>query len=92
MSINVDMGQKHRQTIVLKYPVQVGGVTYSELVMRRAKGRDLKLARKQANGDESEIDTYLIANLCDISTEVLDELDMADYRTVQEVLRGFLGL
>lgn len=90
MSINVDMGQKHRQTIVLKYPVQVGGVTYSELVMRRAKGRDVKLARQQANGDLDEADEYLLANLCDVSPEVLNEMDVADLKSAFEVMRGFL--
>ena len=90
MSINVDMGQKHRQTIVLKYPVQVGGVTYSELVMRRAKGRDVKLARQQANGNLDEADEYLLANLCDVSQEVLNEMDVADLKSAYEVMRGFL--
>ena len=82
--------EHHRQTIPLKYPVQVGGVTYSELVMRRAKGRDLKIARKQANGNADEVDDYLLANLCDVSLDVLDELDVADLKAAYEAMRSFL--
>ena len=80
----------HRQRIVLKYPVVLGGVTYSELIMRRAKGRDIKLARQQANGDAELADGYLLANLCDVSPDVLDEMDVADLKAAYEVMRGFL--
>ena len=86
------MSGQTKQTIELQYPVQHGGVTYTQLAMRRAKGRDLKLARKQAGGDDADMDSYLMANLCDVSAEVIDELDMVDLRAVQEVLRDFLGL
>lgn len=58
--------------------------------MRRAKGRDLKIARKQANSNADEVDDYLLANLCDVSPDVLDELDVADLKAAYEVMRSFL--
>lgn len=86
------MSDQTKLTITLQYPVEYGGVIYSQLVMRRCKGRDLKLARKQAGGDEAEMDSYLMGNLCDVSVDVIDELDMVDFRSVQDGLRNFLGM
>ena len=86
------MSDQTKQAVALKYPVQAAGVVYDRLVMRRAKGRDLKLARKQAGGDEAEMDSYLMATLCDVSVDVIDELDLVDLRAMQEAMRDFLGL
>ena len=77
-------------TIKLKYPVIVDGQEHTELHMRRCKVKDRRLAAKQKNDEDREI--TLIANLCDVTPSVIDELDSADYDQLQEALRGFFGL
>lgn len=76
--------------ITLQYPVIVDGHEYSALQMRRCKVKDRRLAMKQKTVEDQEI--TLIANLCEVSPAVIDELDSADYEKLQEVLRGFFGL
>ncbi len=78
------------EIIKLKYPVTVDGVEYDQLEMRRCKVRDRRLAAKK--GDAAEQETTLIANLCNVPPNVIDELDSTDYAQLSEVLRGFLGL
>lgn len=78
------------EKIPLLYPVTVAGREYKELTMRRAKVKDRRVASRQATEDAKEIS--LIANLCDVPPDVIDELDAADFAKVQEVLKGFFGL
>ncbi len=77
-------------TITLKFPVTVAGNEYKTLDMRRCKVRDRRLAGKKATAEEQEL--ALIANLCEVPPEVLDELDSVDYKQLQDVLSGFFGL
>ncbi len=77
-------------TITLKFPVTVDGHEYKTLDMRRCKVRDRRLAAKQKTAEEQEL--ALIANLCEVPPEVLDELDSVDYQQLQDVLSGFFGL
>ena len=62
------------------------GRTVSSLTMRRPKVRDERVAE-----DEADQEIALFANLCEVSPDTVHELDMADYRKLQEAFVGFIG-
>jgi len=76
--------------ITLDYPVEVDGEKIDSLHMRHAKVRDQKLATKAAGG-EAEQETTLFAHLCEVSPKVIEELDLADYRKLQQGFQDFLS-
>jgi len=76
--------------ITLKYPVAVGGQDYEALTMRSAKARDQVVAQKSASNN-AELELVLFSNLCEVSTEVIEELEMADYQQLQKAYNGFLS-
>lgn len=76
--------------VTLKFPVTVDGHEYTTLQMRRCKVKDRRLAAKQKTAEDQEV--TLIANLCEVPPNVIDELDAADYEQLQDVLRSFFGL
>ena len=57
--------------------------------IRSPKVRDLK-AVSHIN-DEIEKEENLIANLTGLSIEEIDEMDLSDYKKLQEALMGFLS-
>lgn len=77
-------------TIELEYPVQHETTTYTELTMRRPKVRDQINADKQASSRQ-DVEISLFANLCEVPGGVIEDLDMVDYLTLQEVYKGFLS-
>ncbi len=76
--------------IQLQYPVEVDGVRYEGLKLRRPRVRDM-LAADKSNSSESDKETRMFANLCEVAPAFIEELDLADYRNVQEVYKGFLS-
>jgi hypothetical protein len=76
--------------ITLDYPVEMKGETVTELSIRRVKVRDQVVAAK-AGGTNQDKEVRLFANLCEVSPQVIEELDMVDYRKVQEIYDGFLS-
>ncbi len=77
------------QTVTLFVPVTISGTTYETINIRRPKVRD-RLAVERMKKTDAEREIALIANLAEISVDVIEELDLADYGKVQEVLQGFL--
>jgi len=77
-------------TIVLSHPITSNGATITEIRMRRPKVKDMRIARKGTE-DSAEQEIRLFANLCEVSTDEIDALDLADYGKLQEVFRGFTG-
>lgn len=75
--------------IELKYPIQLAGVPVKVLRMRRPKVIDM-LALDSA-GSESQKEVRLFANLCELPTEAIQELDLADYQSMQKAYQGFLS-
>lgn len=77
-------------TVKLDFPVEVAGITYSELTVRRPKGRD-RIVSSQVVGELNQEYTYL-ALLSDVSLAVFEEMDGADIDRVQETVKGFKSL
>ena len=77
------------EQIKLKYPVTIAGHEYAGLTMRAPKVRDQITAQKSAGKEDTEL--TLFSNLCEVSTEVLEELDMCDYQQLQKAYEDFLS-
>jgi hypothetical protein len=77
-------------TIELKHPVTVNGEEVAALRLRRPRVKD-QLAAEKATGGNAEKEVRLFANLCEVAPAVIEELDLADYRAVQEAYSGFLS-
>lgn len=74
--------------LVLDYPIKVAGVDYTELVMRRPVVRDIRIATK--TGDtEADKEATLFSNLCEVTLDVIDSLDFADYGKLSTTLQNF---
>ena len=78
------------QKIKLTEPIKIDGILVSEITLRRPKVRD-RLAVERMGNSDAEKEVALIANLASISREAVEELDLADYSQIQEVLQGFLS-
>ena len=76
--------------VTLEYPVTHQGVEYTELSMRRAKARDSRDAQR-GGGTAADFEIRLIANLCEVAPEVVEELDMKDYRKLTTTYEGFFA-
>ncbi len=76
------------QTITLNNPITVDGTSVSELTVRRPKVRDY-LTIERLNGSDLSKEVTLTANLTSVAKEAIEELDIADYVKVQEVLKDF---
>ncbi len=82
--------EKNMQTIKLQYPITVDGAAINNINLRRPLVRDRLIAEK-ASGNEVEKEIRLIANLCEMAPDHIEQLDMADYVKLQECLAGFLS-
>ncbi|GJD79388.1 hypothetical protein GCM10007886_29520 [Methylobacterium gregans] len=76
--------------IKLLFPVNVGGQNYTALTMRRPKTADA-LAAGRAKRDEMERGIFLLARLCDVAPDVIEELDETDFFSLTEQLESFRG-
>ncbi len=79
-----------QENVELQYPINVSGAEISVLRLRRPTVRD-RLFSEKASGTEIDKEIRFIANLCDLAPSDIEQLDMADYVNVQEVLAGFLS-
>jgi hypothetical protein len=75
--------------ITLDYPLADGGSEVTELKLRRPKVRD-QLAASHQKGSDADQELALFANLCDLTPALIEELDIKDYRKLQEAYMGFL--
>jgi hypothetical protein len=76
--------------IALKYPVAHDGVTYREVTLRRARGRDLLAITKASKEDDIEAGFVAIALLADVPRELVDEMDADDVAALTEAVTAFL--
>lgn len=77
-------------TIKLDYPITIKGEVISKLNIRRPKLRDQISAEKTAVDDAGK-EIALFANLCEVTPETLEELDLKDYLKLQKAYNGFLS-
>ena len=76
--------------ICLKYPVQLAsGKTLDKVALRRAKVADLREASRGAASQEDQ-EVALLARLSGLLPEDVLELDLADYKVLQDAFRGML--
>lgn len=74
-------------TYTLKYPIEFGSETITELKFSRPKGKHLK----QIGQNITLGDIMIIASkISGVSPRVLDELDAADYQSVAGIISDFL--
>lgn len=78
-------------SISLKHPIIINGATVGTLMLRRPKVRDLEAMEQGAKSDIAKSVT-LIANLTEQTPDTIRELDAEDFRSISEVLAGFLGV
>jgi len=76
--------------ISLKYPVQLAsGKKVAALSLRRAKVADLREASRGSDKPDDQ-ELALLARLTGLLPEDLLELDLADYKVLQDAFRGML--
>jgi len=74
--------------IVLDFPITVSGVEVSHLIMRRPKVRDLMAAQKAGDTD-AEMGVHLVANLCELTQDEVQELDSIDWDKCEAQVQAF---
>ena len=76
--------------ICLKYPVQLAsGKALDKIVLRRAKVADLREASRGGASQEDQ-EVALLARLSGLLPEDVLELDLADYKALQDAFRSML--
>jgi hypothetical protein len=83
------MSGRTQTQINLQYPVEIDGAKVSVLHLRRPKVRDLIAASKAGGVDPVQREVRLFSNLCEITPETVEELDIADYTKIQEAYGDF---
>lgn len=81
---------KKAAEITLRHPKTVEGETYTKLTMRRATAGDSRDAQR-GGGSAADIEMRLFGNLCEVSPEVMEKLDLGDYQRLQEQFQDFLA-
>jgi uncharacterized membrane protein len=72
------------QAITLFVPVTIAETTYSTLNIRRPKVRD-RLAVERIKKTDAEKEIAMIANLAEVTVDVIEELDLADYNSTSDL-------
>lgn len=78
--------------IILAHPYSTAaGVRIEKLTMRRPKVKDQRAVRRQFSAD-ADVEVALLARLCGIVQEDLDDMDEMDYTKLQTAYLSFRGL
>lgn len=77
----------------LSVPVSHEGETYSEVTLRRPKGREIRNMRNRGStpGIAGDLTFEMMANLAEVPEGVFDEMDGGDVRKIEAWLEGILG-
>lgn len=78
------------EKITLTHPVTWNGTKINHLSMRRPKVRDM-IAADKAKGSDGIKEATMFANLCEVELEIIEELDLADYKKLQMAYTDFLS-
>lgn len=76
--------------VPLEFPITVNAVPYASLAMRRPKTADT-IAASKLKGSDGERGVFMLARLCDVSPDVIEELDEIDSNALSEQLSAFTG-
>ena len=77
-------------TVELKYPIRADGTEVRSLRLRRPKVRDqLAAAAFNKNATDEEKEVRMFANLCEMTLENIEDLDIEDYRKLTKAYRDF---
>lgn len=81
--------KKKEETIELAFPIEFGGETVTQIVVKRPKFKHLKFINDMDSitGDEFG---QLLSKLTGQPSDVIDELDAEDLEEIGEVVEGFL--
>ena len=81
------------KTFELTVPLDIAGEKYAKVTLRRPKGREIRALRNaSAKGDPvGDLTVKMMADLAEVEEIVFDEMDGADFRTVESWLEGLLG-
>jgi hypothetical protein len=79
-----------KETYTLEYPFKYKEVQYETLDIRRPKMRDLKKFDKIK--DPMSKGLMMLADLAEISPDVVEEMDPIDFNKASEMIAGFLGI
>ncbi len=74
--------------IELSYPVRSDGTELRVLQLRRPRVKDHLLISKQG-GTEEDKEVRLFANLCEVTPETIQDMDMEDYKKLQDTYVRF---
>ena len=77
------------QRIELKYPIESNGESLSQLSMRRSKVKDRLIVAKMKTASDEEKEIRLFANLCEVSPNIIEDLDESDYAKLQNSYMDF---
>jgi hypothetical protein len=77
-----------QQVFKLEYPVTFAGVDYTQLIVRRLKAKDFRMADTIEGGPNAQA-IAMAALICNVDEAVIDELDGDDYIKLQEMIKGF---
>ena len=75
-----------KKSVALKYPIEFEGKRITHIEIRSPKVKDYK----EAMMAKSEEEMTLISKLTGCPIEMLEELEMIDFKQLQEALLGFL--
>lgn len=75
-------------TITLNYPINTPNGELKEITLRRAKAKDLRQAQQYQDPAEQEF--YLFSALTGVMVEDLEELDLSDYKKLQDEFNAML--
>ena len=80
-------------TIVLEHPFTHAGAEVSSVTMRRPLVGDLRAAQRSAGAGapDADLEIAMFSNLCEVDPGMWDQMDLGDYRAVQEAYEGFLS-
>lgn len=80
-------------TITLKYPVQDGATTLTEISLRRPKVRDIAAGDKARIADGEMAGTIaMIASMAGLPVPVVMDIDATDFAALAEAMAELVGI
>lgn len=78
------------EVIKLEYPITINGQEVKTITIRRPKVKDQTRALK-LKGSDAEQEIKMFSDLCMITVDAMEELDLKDYMQIREMYESFLS-